>query len=79
MHFTAADKLLLESWQKLLGLFHLVIKEEVSVPLMQSSGSGKKIPALESLDSAFYIVSKSKYGIFFGNLPLLRGIIGTVA
>lgn len=79
MHFTAAGKLLLESWQKLFCVFHLVIKEEVSVPIMQSSGAGKKIPALESLDSAFYIARKSKYGTFFGNLSLLKGLVGTLA
>jgi len=49
MHFTAAGKLLLESWQKLFCVFHLAILEEVSVPIMQPSGAGKKIPALASL------------------------------
>lgn len=38
--------------------FSSVIKEEFGVLIKQSSGTGKKIPALVSLGSAFYIARK---------------------
>lgn len=65
MHFPSASILLLESWQKPIYFFHLALKEEAIVPVMQSSGARKKIPALVSLNSVFYIAKESKYGIFF--------------
>lgn len=45
--------------------FHLALKEEAIVPIMQSAGAGKKIPALDSLNSVFHIARESKYGILF--------------